>query len=405
MSPVPASLISLVLTQVGVDGAQANQTEGEEVESQKEPYTPIISPAQAQNFYIFVGVNHYVPEQHQLFNEFLILGDDNLKIDGIDLIVSESFWTGEKVQQSPDEMIGYVRKPEEGLGLQHCFGDLQGIIDYYLKTGDSTVLPYLKICVYREPFKKFFDVEDIDIETLKIARGSHVDGDLNHTYDFLAGDLSYRVQSSLLGFINRLQLLEIRDYNSIRFIEMKLQDSPNLTAEVPTPQDSINTFIKERIKRPKKYDRLPKNERALRDILVKANAEGRIIWGTKNIYAYLQGVITGFKKQSRGKVILSKWGSSHTEKEGIEKYVDENDKSFCVVMNGGAYDTILVFDKVVRELGWEGKTFAWIVGENVRDADLVIHLPVKPERASLIHLTPDRYFDPVGVVSHLRKRP
>ena len=378
-------------------------------QSQSEPYLPIIaskpivkSPDSSQsNFYIFVGVNHYVPEQHQLFNEFLVLGKDNLMVKGIDLIVSESFWAGEK-SKSTTQMLDYISKIK-ALGSQDCFGDLQSIIDHYLKTGDSTVLPYLKDCVRREPFRKFFDVEDIDIESLKIVRGSYGDSD-PHNYDILAGDLSYQIQSDLLGFIGRLQLIEIRDYNSIRFTKMRLQGNSKLTPEVPTPKDNVNTFIKERIKRTQKYKALPKNEKALEEMLVKAKGEGRIIWGVKDIYTYLQGVIDDNKGQSKGKVILSKWGSLHTEKEGIEKYLGKNDKSFYIVMNGGAHDTTLVFDKVVRKLGWEGKTFAWLVGENVRDADLIIHLPVNPEREPLKYgKTPTGFYDPVGVVLHLRR--
>jgi len=54
---------------------------------------------------------------------------------------------------------------------------------------------------------------------------------------------------------------------------------------------------------------------------------------------------------------------------------------------------------------WEGKTFAWGVGENVRDADLIIHIGVNPEREPLKYRkTPSEFFDPEGVVLHLRKK-
>ena len=390
---------------------QSSQSESCQV-SQSEPFLPIISskpivksPDSSQsNLYIFVGVNHYVPEQHQLFNEFLIKGNDDLVVKGIDLIVSESFWTGGK-GKSTTGMLDYIRKVKT-LGSQECFGDLQDIIDYYLKTGDSNVLPYLKDCVRREPFRKLFDMEDIDIETLRIVRNSYVDSDPDHSYDFLAGELSYRIQSDLLGFIDRLELLEIRDYNSLRFIRARLQGKTALAPEVPTPKDKVNTFIKERVKRTQKYKALPKDEKALEEMLIKAKGEGRIIWGVKDIYAHVQGLINDHKGQSKGKVILSKWGSSHTEKEGIEKYLDKNDRSFNIIMNGGAHDTTLVFDKVVKRLGWEGKTFAWGVGENVRDADLIIHIGVNPEREPLKYRkTPSEFFDPEGVVLHLRRKP
>jgi len=378
--------------------------------TQSEPYLPIISskpivksPVSSQgDLYIFVGVNHYVPEQHQFFNEFLVLGNDNLKVEGIDLIVSESFWTGEK-DKSASQMLDYIGKVKT-LGSQHCFGDLQGIIDYYLRTGDSKVLPYLKDCVRREPFRKLFNVEDIDIEGLKIVRGSYGDND-PHSYDILAGDLSYQIQSDLLSFINRLQLLEIRDYNSIRFIKRRLQGNSKLTPEIPAPKDNVNTFVKNRITRAKRYRALPKDEKALEEMIIKAKNAGKIIWGIKNIYTYIQGKISDNKRKSKGKVILSKWGHSHTEKEGIEKYLGKNDRSFYIVMNGGASDTTLVFDKVIKKLGWEGKTFAWLVGENIRDADLIIHLPVDPGREPLKYeKTPSEFFDPEGVVLHLRKK-
>ncbi len=410
-----AGLTSITLAQAGSYPISDHKDESSQTEScqqsQSVPYVPITSPrliakrpdSTQDNFYIFVGVNHYVPEQHQLFNEFLVLGNDNLKVKGIDLIVSESFWTGGK-GKSTTQMLDYINKVKT-LGNQHCFGDLQRIIDHYLKTGDSTVLPYLKDCVRREPFRKFFDVEDIDIESLKIVRRSYGDSDPDHSYDFLAGDLSYRIQSDLLGFVNRLQLIEIRDYNSVRFAQMRLQGNPKLTPEVPTSQDNVNAFIKDRIKRTQKYKALPKDEKALEELLVKAKGQGRIIWGTKNIYAHVQNLINEHKGQSKGKVILSKWGSLHTEKEGIEKYLDKNDRSFYIVMSGGAYDTTLVFDKVVRKLGWEDKTFAWLAGENVRDADVIIHLPVNPEREPLKYgKTPTGFYDPVGVVLHLRRK-
>lgn len=79
-------------------------------------------------------------------------------------------------------------------------------------------------------------------------------------------------------------------------------------------------------------------------------------------------------------VVFWLWGASHAEKYRLPLHIKMQDpkaKVVSVVMNGGTYVHALAFDRVVRSLGWEGKTFILKLGPSYREGDYVVHIPTK----------------------------
>jgi hypothetical protein len=107
----------------------------------------------------------------------------------------------------------------------------------------------------------------------------------------------------------------------------------------------------------------------------EAERAGQIVAGWEAVQAWLQDRIERFRAGGGGRVLLSQWGSTHVEKGGLRRFLRPQDQSVCVILNGGRFDTRLAFDRIVREKGWEARTFAWILPAQTRDADVVIHLP------------------------------
>ncbi|MCX5750709.1 MAG: hypothetical protein NT099_03425 [Candidatus Saganbacteria bacterium] len=358
------------------------------------------------NLYFFFGVNHAIPEQHLFFNELLVKGRDALMLDGVQVVSMESFQFGEQSPKSVQDAIVTAGNKAATVKGNECDYDLQGYIDSYMQTGNQQVLSFLGTCLtINPPYKPQGQIiEPILLQSLMIASGNYIEpGATSYHYDFYAADLYYKKQKEIetAGFA-RHQLLEIRDYNAVQFLLAKLFGKSDPVIEVPHTPAAFQMFLGQRVERGKSYVPLPKDVEQVKAMFAQAIKDGKVIFGEKNIYVYLQGIVGNFRKQSTGKVVMAEWGSSHVEKEGLPKYLPAKEQSLSIIITGGAYDTKLIFDEVVREMGLENEMFVWVLPDGVRDADIIVHLPVSKGKKIEYIKQPPNGFEPQGVVTRLR---
>jgi hypothetical protein len=360
-------------------------------------------PHSDANLYFFVGVNHAVLGQQDLFNDLFVKGKDGMRLEGVQVISMESFWfgkgSGRAIEDVLQQTAGRVERAKE-----ECAYDLQGYITYYLQTGNSQASRFLETCLSLYPPYKPEGMEKMMLQVLAIAGGKYPEPDSpKHTYEFYAGDLYYRQQQALLdeGFL-RHQLMEIRDYNAIQYLRAKVSGKGNPIIEAPHTPAAFKQFLEKRVEREKAYTPLPDDKEQLKAMLGKAIEKGEVLFGLANIYAYLQKIIDDFRKGSKGKVVMAEWGSAHVEKLGLPKFLPKKEQAVSIILTGGAHDTKLLFDQVVREMGMEDKTFIWILPDETREANVVIHLP-NPHKETLEYMKqPPNGLYPKGVVTRFR---
>jgi hypothetical protein len=359
------------------------------------------------NLYVFFGINHFIPEQQEFFNELLTEGDDSIRLNNVDAVSSEYFWFDQVATSFWKRLDPGIKqhKPEV---LQKCGYDLQYPITRYIESGEDSYLWFLSECLMKYPPEKSTDVIDLVAKALVLARLARIN---QYPYAFYAADLSAEEQQKLNTRFHAWELMEIREYNAIKHLRSLLGAWPQkqFRTETPLNNQEAASFVSKRAGTRTAYRALPQDREQLKTMFLSAKAEGKVIFGIPQIYAYLQNLINTFKDKTgpkgRGKVVFSLWGSSHVEKKGLPKYLPPKTLSLSVILNGGKHDTRSIFDAVIEELGLSGQAFIWVLPGDTRDADLIIHLPTDAgSKLEYRKEPPLEGFDPQGVVTILRKQ-
>ncbi|MBI5701057.1 hypothetical protein HZC34_04320 [Candidatus Saganbacteria bacterium] len=353
------------------------------------------------NLYMFFGVNHLVPQQHEFFKELAEEGrKDTTTGPRSDFIALESFWAGGPESPSPKDLDAKIKSRSDE-ALSHCQFDQTKPVENYIKTGDPDTYWYLHKCINNFPPVKLYGIDKMIMDILDTARNSQTDDNPSQTYRFFPADLSPVTQIEYAGIFPNIISMEARESFSAEYLRAKLAGKPSPNSPPFKTKQAYKEYLKANARQTHALNSLPKDEIALRALFESARKSGNVIFGLAGIQAYLAKQVEEFKSSNTGKAGYIMWGSSHVEKFGSPKYVSKNDRSLSIILNGGRYDPDLSFDKVIRDMGLEDQMFAWILPSGTRDADVIIHLPINgsdPINAE----PPPSFLEPKGAITYLR---